>query len=402
MSKKVITSEFVAHGHPDKVADMISDALLDEYIRGDKNSRVAIETMIKDNIIVVGGEIKSKANIDVEKTIRSTMNKIHYPESHNLNGDSVKIINLIGKQSVEISKGVDKEGHECIGAGDQGFCVGFASNETRCYIPLGVYMAKQICQNVVKISGYGPDAKTQVTVEYDDDNKARVTSIVVSVMHSKVIPLNEVRETITEMINTNVYSDYHVMDDELHFEYIKNKDIKLYINQNGKWNVGGPISDCGVTGRKLAVDQYGGYCNVSGGALSGKDMSKIDRSGNYMARYLAKNIVDAGLADEAKVILSYVISEPNPIAVSVELNRPRSTNSIRDLEVQIRKFIIENIDLTPNGIIKRFFPNGTIPIFYDTARFGHFGYNDMSSYPWENTDISDKMREYINDIEISL
>lgn len=398
---KIITSEYVSYGHPDKVADQISDALLDEYLTQDRDTRAGIETMIKDNVVVIGGEVKSKAKIDIEDIVRRTIDIINYPESHKLSGDDIKIINLIGKQSPEISNGVDRDDCDGIGAGDQGFVVGMASNETNEYMPLGVYVARQICKSVPLVEGLGPDVKTQVCVEYGA-RVPQIKSIIVSTMHSEELNVEKVREIINELIKTNRVGINNVMDDDIFFKYIKDKDIDYFINVNGEWNVGGPISDCGLTGRKIVVDQYGGHCNVGGGAFSGKDMSKVDRSGAYMCRYLAKNIVDAGLADEAKVELSYIISEPQPCAIKVELKGDYTT-PIANLDRQIEKYIKENIDLTPKGIIDRFFPCGINPIFYNTARNGHFGYNDNETYyPWESLDFSNNLREYIKEVELSL
>ena len=405
-STKVITSEFVSYGHPDKVADQISDALLDAYIEGDNNTRAGIETMIKDNVVVLGGEVKSNAHVDVEDVVRSVMDNINYPKSHHLSGSEIKIINLIGKQSPEISRCVDKGQTECksIGAGDQGFMVGMASNETNEYLPLGVYVARQICQSITYMEGFGPDVKTQVTVDYNG-NTPKITAIVVSTMHSDKIRLDVVRKTIKDGILNNDLAAMNVMNQTIYNEYIKGKerDICFCINHNGTWNIGGSISDCGVTGRKIVVDQYGGYCKVGGGAYSGKDMSKVDRSAAYMCRYLAKNIVDAGLADTANVELSYVIGRPNPCAINIELEGERKSDVIVDMANQIKMFINKKIDLTPSGIIRRFFPNGIRPIFYNTARNGHYGFNDDSEYyPWEKTDISSDIREYIDDVETNM
>ena len=399
---KIVTSEYVSYGHPDKVADQVSDALLDDYLTIDSNTRAGIETMIKDNIVIVGGEVKTEAtNVNIEQTVRNVLDLVNYPDSHKLHGNDIKIINLIGEQSQEISKGVDRDDCDCIGAGDQGFVVGFASNETNEYIPLGVYVARQICKGVTLVDGLGPDVKTQVCVEYGA-RLPKIKSIVVSTMHSDVFDIENVRRIIDNLIKTNRVGINNVMDDEVFFRYIKDKNIDYFINVNGTWVIGGPISDCGLTGRKIVVDQYGGYCNVGGGAFSGKDMSKVDRSGAYMCRYLAKNIVDAGLADEARVELSYVIGEPQPCAIKVELKNAHTT-PIANLDKQIEMYIKENIDLTPKGIIERFFPCGMKPIFFNTARNGHFGYNDNTAlYPWEKLDLSDKLREYINNVELTL
>lgn len=399
---KIVTSEYVSYGHPDKVADQVSDALLDEYLTIDSNTRAGIETMIKDNIVIVGGEVKTEAtNVNIEQTVRNVLDLVNYPDSHKLHGNDIKIINLIGEQSQEISKGVDRDDCDCIGAGDQGFVVGFASNETNEYMPLGVYVARQICKGVTLVDGLGPDVKTQVCVEYGA-RVPKIKSIVVSTMHSDAFDIENVRRIIDNLIKTNRVGVNNVMDDEVFFRYIKDKNIDYFINVNGRWVIGGPISDCGLTGRKIVVDQYGGYCNVGGGAFSGKDMSKVDRSGAYMCRYLAKNIVDAGLADEARVELSYVIGEPQPCAIKVELKNAHTT-PIANLDKQIEMYIKEHIDLTPKGIIERFFPCGMKPIFFNTARNGHFGYNDNTTlYPWEKLDLSDKLREYIEDVEYSL
>lgn len=398
---KIITSEYVSYGHPDKVADQISDALLDLYLSKDANTRAGIETMIKDNIVVLGGEVKTNAIVDIEGDVRLVMDNVKYPDNHHLHGDDIKIINLIGKQSSEISNGVDKCGTDVIGAGDQGFVVGFASNETKEYLPLGTYIARQICNSVTMIDGLGPDVKTQVCIEYGG-RKPKVKSIIVSTMHSEDITVEAVRDIVKNIIITNRVDLTDVMDNEIHLEFIKDKDIEYYINVNGSWNIGGPISDCGLTGRKIVVDQYGGYCNVGGGSFSGKDMTKVDRSAAYMARYIAKNIVDAELADSAKVEISYIISDPNPCAIKVELKNPVET-TLNDLSTQIEKYIKERLDLTPNGIIKRFFPCGIKPIFYNLARNGHFGFNNIDEwYPWEKTDFSDDLREYIEESEINL
>lgn len=399
---KIVTSEYVSYGHPDKVADQVSDALLDDYLTLDSNTRAGIETMIKDNIVIVGGEVKTEAtNVNIEQTVRNVLDLVNYPDSHKLHGNDIKIINLIGEQSQEISKGVDRDDCDCIGAGDQGFVVGFASNETNEYMPLGVYIARQICKGVTLVDGLGPDVKTQVCVEYGA-RVPKIKSIVVSTMHSDAFDIENVRRIIDNLIKTNRVGINNVMDDEVFFRYIKDKNIDYFINVNGTWVIGGPISDCGLTGRKIVVDQYGGYCNVGGGAFSGKDMSKVDRSGAYMCRYLAKNIVDAGLADEARVELSYVIGEPQPCAIKVELKNAHTT-PIANLDKQIEMYIKEHVDLTPKGIIERFFPCGMKPVFFNTARNGHFGYNDNTAlYPWEKLDLSDKLREYIEDVEYSL
>lgn len=395
----IITSEYVSYGHADKVADQISDALLDAYIEEDENTHARIETMVKDNIVVVGGEVKSNSYVDVEKVIRIAMENVGYPETHNLNGNDIKIINLIDKKTEEISIGDDKD--DCDLNIDQGFMVGFASNETNEFLPLGVYLAREICKGVNMLYSLGPDVKTQVCVKYDG-GRPKVESITVSTMHSEEISVYEVRTLVKELIKRNRVRNEHVMDDDIHNSFIANNSkIKFHINENGAWNIGGPMSDCGLTGRKIVVDQYGGYCNVGGGSFSGKDMSNLDRSAAYMCRYLAKNIVNTGLSDAAKVELTYDGSKDEPCTLNVELINP--VNSLIGLKKNIEKFIIYNVDLTPKGIICKFFPCGIKPIFYNTARNGHFGYNDNDTYyPWERVDFSDKLKEYIDEKELSI
>jgi len=390
--KRTVICEYVGLGHPDKVADQISDALLDAFLSKDPDTRAGIEVMIKDNIVVLGGEVKSKTQIDYEDIVRVTIDGIDYPANHHLTGEDIKVINLIGKQSPEISRSVDQE-NGIIGAGDQGFCVGFASNETETYMPMGTYIAKKVCR-LVECADYfelGPDTKTQVVVSYDEQGNARVDSILVSTMHQ--CQLEQVRERVLAMIRNN---DMNIQP-ELFQKHIIGDNPDITINPAGEWHIGGSISDCGITNRKIVVDQYGGYAPVGGGGLSGKDMSKIDRSATYMCRYLAKNIVVAGLSDTAKVELAYMIGVPQPCAINVTLNRNCQ------LVPKVVQWIRDNIDLSPKGIIERF--HGKEARFEDVTRFGHFGVSDSkladyvpSFIPWEKTDISTAMKdEFLND-----
>lgn len=383
---KVITSEYVSFGHPDKLADQIADAILDELIEQDKNTRAGIEVLVKDNVVVLGGELTTNAEVNYDKIVRGVFADVNYPASHGLKPEQIKVINLIGKQSQEIHQGVDRS-ETVIGAGDQGFCVGYASNETNCYMPLGHYLAKTICNNISRCFLCGPDTKSQVVVGYDDDEQPTVLSILVSTMHSTDIDVDDVREFVKETIQDNLCK----FDPDVYEKYIKDKDIQIDVNPCGSWNIGGPVSDCGVTGRKIVVDQFGGYANVGGGAFSGKDFTKVDRSAAYMARYLAKNIVAAGIADNAKVELAYMIGVPEPCALNIELNR----NQERVCE--LKEWILNNVDTTPYGIIKRF--DGFYPRNYFLARNGHYGQTDESLlwevnkkyYPWEITDLADKL-----------
>lgn len=351
--KRTVVCEYVGVGHPDRLADVIADSILDEFLRKDKNVRAGIEVMVKDNIVVIGGEINSTATIDYDLVVRNVFNLISYPENHNLTPDKIKIVNLIGKQSDEIHNGVDISNNE-IGAGDQGFMVGYATNETLNYMPLGHYLAKKICDYLDNTVTSGPDVKSQVTVEYDESDKpVQVKSILVSALQKKSL------EDLSKVVHLFMNALKECCPD------IINDSTEIIINPCGEWFVGGPISDCGVTGRKLVVNAYGGYCNIGGGALSGKDFTKVDRSGAYMARYLAKNIVASGLCDNAKVTLGYMIGIPEPTSIDIEMNRNM------DIASDLAEWLRKNVDLTPKGIIDRF--NGTEPKNTMTAIGGHYG-----------------------------
>ena len=392
MSKTVVC-EYVGFGHPDAVADQVSDALLDEFLRQDPNTRAGIEVMVKDNIVVLGGEVKSQGKIDYDSTVRKVFENLPYPVNHHLSAGEIKVINLIGKQSPEISRGVDQEGG-IIGAGDQGFVVAMASNESEDYMPLGMHIAKKICQYIASQTalGFGPDCKSQVITVYDEKGHAYIDSILVSTMHQG--DLDADRKTIETMIRHNRmgFSDYVLTK---YFLCTSNKP-KIIVNPNGEWRIGGSVSDCGVTGRKIVVNQFGGYCPVGGGNLGGKDMSKIDRSAAYMCRYLAKNIVAAGISDTARVELSYMIGVPQPSSINIELNRSQ------DRTDDIIQWIKDNVDLSPSGIIKRF--DGGFPRYYNTALNGHYGKTDEEMkdfetaklYPWEKTDLVGGLLHFLN------
>ena len=385
-ANKVITSEFVSYGHPDKIADQIADAILDKFIEHDANARCGIEVMVKDNVVVLGGEVNSTATVDYDAVVRTVFKDIQFPSNHGLSPYKIKVLNLIGKQSTEIHNGVDKSDNE-IGAGDQGFAVGYATNETYVYMPLGHYIAKCLCQYIAKLKPtYGPDVKTQVVVEYDESGNGEVVSILVSAMHK--CELMEARRELEYLIRNN---QYLWLSRELFKKYLLDKSFKVDINPCGSWHIGGPVSDCGVTGRKLVVDAYGGYCNIGGGAQCGKDYSKVDRSAAYMCRYLAKNIVASGIADEVKVELAYMISVAQPVALNIEMNRNQEVSCL------VKQFINDNIDLTPNGIMKRF--GHHVPRnYFNTAR-GFYGYPstlDNALFPWEHIDFGYKLKDFIN------
>ena len=390
--KRTVVCEYVGFGHPDAVADQVSDALLDEFLKQDPNTRAGIEVMVKDNIVVLGGEVKSLGKIDYDSTVRKVFGSLPYPANHHLSADEIKVINLIGKQSPEISRGVDKE-DGTVAAGDQGFVVAMASNETEDYMPLGMHVAKKVCQYVASqtVLGFGPDCKSQVITVYDEKGHAYIDSILVSTMHQG--DLDADRKTIETMIRHNRmgFSQYVLAK---YFLCTVHKP-KIIVNPNGEWRIGGSVSDCGMTGRKIVVNQFGGYCPVGGGNLHGKDMSKVDRSAAYMCRYLAKNIVAAGLAATAKVELSYMIGRAQPSSVYVQL-----TGSDYNAD-DVTEWIKANIDLSPSGIIRRF--DGGYPRNLHTARYGHYGKTDKEMedkaiariYPWERTDIA-------NDLAVSM
>lgn len=391
--KRTVVCEYVGFGHPDAVADQISDALLDEFLKQDPNARAGIEVMVKDNIVVLGGEVKSRGKIDYDSTVREVFDSLPYPTNHHLSADEIKVINLIGKQSPEISRGVDKE-DGTVAAGDQGFVVAMASNETEDYMPLGMHIAKKICQYIASQTalGFGPDCKSQVITVYDEKGHAYIDSILVSTMHQG--DLDADKKTIETMIRHNLmgFSDYVLTK---YFLCTAHKP-QIIVNPNGEWRIGGSVSDCGVTGRKIVVNQFGGYCPVGGGNIGGKDLSKIDRSAAYMCRYLAKNIVATDISDVAKVELSYMIGVPQPSSINIELSRNQCHVD------NIIQWIKDNVDLSPSGIIKRF--DGGFPRYCNTALNGHYGKTDEDMkdaetaklYPWEKTDLVGGLLHFLN------
>lgn len=376
--KRLITSESVSFAHPDKISDQISDGILDAFLEKDPKCKVAVETMVKDNTVVLGGEVTSKFSIDYDKVVRDIVGTFGYTLEHGFNPKTLTIINLIGKQSVEINSAVDVG--DSVTAGDQGFMVGYATNETSTSMPLGMYISKKLVDHISIMDGLGPDTKSQVTIEEDSESGTkRVHTILVSTMHDESISLDGVIKIIENEIRNNSIE----LDSDIHS--LIDSDTKIVINPAGQWNIGGPISDCGLTGRKIVVDQYGPYCPVGGGAYSGKDSSKVDRSGAYLSRYIAKNIVNAGLSDECKVEISYMIGRPDPTSLNID------TFGQYDDEKLI-KIIEELIDMRPSSISEKFgleSPDGWS--YLQTAK-GHYG-NDI--FPWEKLDIVDKIKSMI-------
>ncbi|WP_428073835.1 methionine adenosyltransferase [Candidatus Avelusimicrobium luingense] len=367
------TSESVSKGHPDKVCDQISDAILDEILRKDKTARVACETYITRGLVIVGGEITTRTWVDVEQIARDVIKDIGYDNAiYGFNGNTCAVVNVIGKQSPDISQGVDVGG-----AGDQGLMVGYAVNETPEYMPLSLVLSHEILKKLEsvrkskKLDYLGPDAKSQVTVEYKDGKPVRIDTIVVSTQHTEKI-LDKSGNQITEKSKKEIA-------DAAIWPVVKkwaDKNTKIYINPTGKFVIGGPQSDTGLTGRKIIVDTYGGRCPHGGGAFSGKDPTKVDRSAAYMARYIAKNIVAAKLANECTVQIAYAIGREEPVGFYVDTD---GTGILPDEKLaQIARKVFP---MTPRGIIEHFKLRN--PIYRQTAAFGHFGKKEL---PWEKTD----------------
>ena len=380
----IFTSESVSEGHPDKVCDQISDAILDSYLEQDPNSRVACETLIKNNTVIVAGEITSSGTPNIEEVIRNTVNDIGYNHDDlGFNGSNCEIQNLISKQSLDIAQGVNEgEGEDLDqGAGDQGLMFGYACSETPVLMPAPINLSHELVlkQSEVRKNGelswLRPDAKSQVSVVYKDDRKTvdYVSAIVLSTQHDEDIPQDEIKAKVREKIINPIIPT----------EWIK-EDTKIYINPTGKFVIGGPVGDCGLTGRKIIVDTYGGMARHGGGAFSGKDPSKVDRSAAYACRYVAKNIVAAGLAERCEVQVSYAIGIAEPTSITVDT---LGTGNLP--ENDISQIVRDNFDLRPKNLIdlldlKR-------PIYKNTASYGHFG-RENKDFSWENTDISSQIK----------
>jgi S-adenosylmethionine synthetase len=370
------TSESVTEGHPDKICDQISDAVLDEVIKQDPTGRVACETFITVGLVIVGGEITTKGYVDLPRLVRNLIKDVGYTNhSYGFHYNSCAILNAIGSQSPDIAQGVDTGG-----AGDQGLMVGYACKETPEYMPLPIMLAHKLCKRLAevrkkKILGYlGPDGKSQVTVEYKNSTPHRVDCVILSTQHTEEI-LDQTGEKITEESKQQLIET--VIKPIIQEKFLDEK-TKFLINPTGKFVIGGPQSDTGMTGRKIIVDTYGGRSHHGGGAFSGKDPTKVDRSASYMARYIAKNIVAAGLADKCSVYLAYAIGIAEPISLMVETY---GTGKIPNPE--IAQLIKKNFELTPQGIIKIL--NLRRPIYKETSVYGHFGRSEPN-FTWERLD----------------
>ncbi|MCI0498269.1 MAG: methionine adenosyltransferase [Planctomycetales bacterium] len=379
----LFTSESVTMGHPDKVADQISDAILDAMLAQDPDSRVACETLVTTGMVLVAGEITTRAYVDIPGVVRETIRKIGYSDpAIGFDYENCAVINSIGEQSPDISQGVTEgQGlHREQGAGDQGLMFGFACRETPAFMPLPIYLAHKLTDQLAKVRQSGklpwlrPDGKSQVTVEYDDKGKPkRIHTVIVSTQHTDEVNYRTLYKAVFEQIILPVLPPRLV-----------DKKMIVHINPTGRFVVGGPKGDCGVTGRKIIVDTYGGRGCHGGGAFSGKDPSKVDRSASYMARYIAKNIVAAGLADACEVQLSYAIGVADPVSVLVDTEGTAKVD-----EALIEKLVRQFFPLTPKGIIK--YLKLKRPIYAETARNGHFGRNHPD-FTWEKTDMANKLR----------
>ena len=380
----IFTSESVSEGHPDKVCDQISDAILDSYLAQDPNSRVACETLIKNNTVFVAGEITSNGTPNIEEVIRNTVNEIGYNHDDlGFNGNNCEIQNLISKQSPDIAQGVNEgEGEDLDqGAGDQGLMFGYACSETPVLMPAPINLSHELVlkQSEVRKNGelswLRPDAKSQVSVVYKDDRKTvdYVSAIVLSTQHDEDVSQDEIKAKVREKIINPIIPT----------EWIK-EDTKIYINPTGKFVIGGPVGDCGLTGRKIIVDTYGGMARHGGGAFSGKDPSKVDRSAAYACRYVAKNIVAAGLAERCEVQVSYAIGIAEPTSITVDT---LGTGNLSENEIS--KIVRDNFDLRPKNLINLL--DLKRPIYKNTASYGHFGRENID-FSWENTDISSQIK----------
>ena len=392
MSKYLFTSESVTEGHPDKVCDQISDAVLDEIIKNDPDARVACECFCTTGTLVVRGEISTECNVDIASVARKVVNEIGYdrPDA-GFDGHTCGVMTAIDEQSPDIALGVDKSfelkaGEEdelnLHGAGDQGLMFGYATNETEEYMPLTLVLSHKLCRRLAEVRKDGtlpwlrPDGKSQVTVEYDDGKPARVDTVVVSTQHSEDVSLEEIRKSVTDLIIKEVVP-----------EELMDKDTKIYINPTGRFTVGGPCGDTGLTGRKIIVDTYGGAAHHGGGCFSGKDPTKVDRSATYAARWAAKNVVAAGLADKCEIQLAYAIGVAKPVSIMVD-----TFGTGKYSDEKIAEAVEKVFDMRPEAIIRAL--DLRRPIYRQTASYGHFGRTDID-LPWEKLDKVDELLDAI-------
>lgn len=370
----IFTSESVSEGHPDKMADQISDAVLDAILKDDPHSRVAVETLVKTGMTIIAGEVRTDTYVDLEQIVRDVITGIGYDSSEvGFDGNSCAVLNAIGKQSSDIAQGVDEAQDKDIGAGDQGLMFGYASNETSVLMPAPIYYAHRLVERQAQLRKNGvlpwlrPDAKSQVTLRYENGKPVAIDAVVLSTQHAPNIALPDLQDAVREEIIK------HVLPEEwLH------AGTQYHINPTGQFIIGGPMGDCGLTGRKIIVDTYGGMAHHGGGAFSGKDPTKVDRSAAYAGRYVAKNIVAAGLADRCEIQVSYAIGVSEPTSISVNTF---GTGKLRDEEIVA--LVRDNFDLRPRGLIEML--DLRRPIYQQTASYGHFG-RELENFTWVKTD----------------
>ncbi len=410
---RFITSESVSEGHPDKIADQISDALLDEFLRNDPDSRVACETLVTTGMVILSGEVKSESYVDVQTVARDVIRRIGYTKGeYQFSADSCGVLSSIHEQSPDISQGVDREKPEEQGAGDQGMMFGYASKDTEDYMPLPLVLAHQIVYELAQIRKEGilmpylrPDSKAQVTVEYDDNNiPIALNTIVISTQHDEDVSLKQIEKDMRLILLPRIASKQRKKEIKEMFA----KEFRLLVNPTGKFVIGGPHGDTGLTGRKIIVDTYGGKGSHGGGAFSGKDPSKVDRSAAYAMRHMAKNMVAAGICDEVSVQVAYAIGVAEPVGLYVDTF---GTNHTKMSEGEIAKKLLEIFDLRPYAIINRFGLKN--PIYFPTAAYGHFGRTPYTKeievmengkkvckkvdfYPWEKLDYVDTLKKEFN------
>jgi S-adenosylmethionine synthetase len=381
MTSHLFTSESVSEGHPDKIADQISDAVLDAILTQDPKARVACETFVKTGMVLVGGEVTTSAWVDIEEITRKTVREIGYVNSEmGFDADSCAILNAIGKQSPDINQGVDRTSPEEQGAGDQGLMFGYASNETDVLMPAPITYSHRLVKRQSEVRKNGtlewlrPDAKSQVTFVYENNQPVAIDAVVLSTQHDESISTADLREAVMEEIIKPVLPEKWL-----------SKKTKYFINPTGRFVIGGPMGDCGLTGRKIIVDTYGGMARHGGGAFSGKDPSKVDRSAAYAGRYVAKNIVAAGLADKCEIQLSYAIGVAEPTSINIDTF---GTGKVSD--ALLVKLVRDNFELRPHGLLKML--DLERPIYQATAAYGHFG---REEFPWEKTDIAERLKASI-------
>ncbi len=376
----IFTSESVSEGHPDKMADQISDAVLDAILKDDPHSRVAVETLVKTGMTIIAGEVRTDTYVDLEQIVRDVITGIGYDSSEvGFDGNSCAVLNAIGKQSSDIAQGVDEAQDKDIGAGDQGLMFGYATNETDVLMPAPIYYSHRLVEKQAELRKHGtlpwlrPDAKSQVTLRYENGKPVAIDAVVLSTQHDPDIAQSDIHEAVMDLI----------VKETLPAEWL-HANTQYHINPTGQFIIGGPVGDCGLTGRKIIVDTYGGMARHGGGAFSGKDPSKVDRSAAYAGRYVAKNIVAAGLADRCEIQISYAIGVAEPTSISIDTF---GTGALSD--DKIGELVREHFDLRPRGLIEML--DLKRPIYRKTAAYGHFGRED-ADFTWENTDKAEALK----------